>query len=204
MIAPVTLDEADLVLVAAAALGADPQSLVDHANVAALARISARSEEAATAIEAGATVLLEIVHERPFPTGNEAAAWLAAVHLLDRNAVALDISDGDAAALVRQVAAGASDRAATVSVLEHHASPPQTQWRRVVRWLRTPRGAPTPSVRAWSCPTCDRTVLRAQIPGGWYGAIPSELVALCARQHGTHDRYGREISVARQRALAQL
>src|SRR5205085_11839814 len=89
----VTLDEADLSLVAAAASRADERALVDEVDVAALARISARSEEASTALEAGAAVLLGVLHERPFPSGNEAAAWLAAVHLLDRNAVTLHITD---------------------------------------------------------------------------------------------------------------
>ena len=54
-----------------------------------------------------------------------------------------------------------------------------------------------PKVEAWTCPTCGRDLQRVSPAqkGIWFTAGPDELLALCARTHGVHDRKGRPLAV---------
>jgi prophage maintenance system killer protein len=185
----VPVDDADLVVVGAVATGVGPDVLLDGTEVAALARIVARVEDASTPFEEAAAVLCGIAGRRPFPTGNRAAAWLGAAYVLAANGLSLRISDAEATALVRAAEGFASERE-VVDVLRDHVRPPGGTVRRVLRFLAEPRsvdGGP------WPCPACARPVdVDARSVAGLRGptsreAVPT-LMALCRRQHGTHDR----------------
>ena len=54
-------------------------------------------------------------------------------------------------------------------------------------WLPGP-----PKVERWTCPACAREVDRVSPAwkGIWFTAEPAEVLALCSRTHGTHDRKG--------------
>lgn len=54
-------------------------------------------------------------------------------------------------------------------------------------WLPGP-----PKVETWTCPACGRDVERTNPArhGIWVTAEPREVVALCSRTHGGHDRMG--------------
>ena len=57
-------------------------------------------------------------------------------------------------------------------------------------WLPGP-----PKVERWTCPTCGREVDRVSPAwkGIWFTAEPAEVIALCSRTHGVHDRKGRPL-----------
>ena len=78
---------------------------------------------------------------------------------------------------------------------------------RAARWLVSVDPVPAHVYETWQCPvpSCGRDVEVETVPtylrmhGGWLPPGSSELVALCARQHGAHRRDGsppRELSVA--------
>ena len=52
-----------------------------------------------------------------------------------------------------------------------------------------------PHVERWTCPACGREVERTSpaLKGIWVTAKDDERTALCARQHGAHDRKGRPL-----------
>jgi len=68
-------------------------------------------------------------------------------------------------------------------------------------WMAGP-----PKVERWTCPVCDRAVLRTSpaVKNLWVTAAPAERVALCARQHGAHDRKGAAPSPKAHRAPVRL
>lgn len=162
----VQLDEGDLVWVAAVVSSLDAEVVLHDCDVAALARVVARSESAAEPYEAAASLLSGIAAERPFARDNGAVAWLAAAQLLRLNGLTLRVNEIEARALVGRAAAGDVDDTTLAKLLATTGT-------------------------AWRCPTCQRVVFREHAPGRWYGSDACELVALCARQHHAHDRWGR-------------
>lgn len=79
---PVDLDESTLVWAAALVEDVDPAELLARVDVAVLARIVADVDEATAPIDAAARLLVRVVRDRPFFTGNAAIGWLAAVEVL--------------------------------------------------------------------------------------------------------------------------
>jgi hypothetical protein len=63
--------------------------------------------------------------------------------------------------------------------------------------------AGAPHVETWSCPACGRSIERRSpaVKGIWVTAMPSERTALCARQHGAHDRKGRVLAADEPQAV---
>jgi hypothetical protein len=47
-------------------------------------------------------------------------------------------------------------------------------------------------VETWTCASCGREIVRTSpaVKGLWVAPTPAERTALCARQHGVHDRHG--------------
>jgi len=185
-----TLDPADLVLIGAAAAMADPDEVLDGSDVAVLTAIARRSAGAATIAEAAAEALVGIAASRPFPSGNEAAAWLAATHLINRNGATIAIDPTDALALVAAAAAGALDeRTAAASIAASLGRAPGFV-RRAMRWLfvTTPSAGGVRWFTA-SCPRCGREVTSRVFVGPLLSIpTPRERVAICANQHRAHRR----------------
>ena len=105
---PFSYDEAALVVVAAHAIGVEPTTVLDTADVAALVSVAELSEDA-DATEAAASVLVEIVRRRPFLSGNAAAATLAALVLLKSRDHPVECSHDALLSLVRAVERGQAE-----------------------------------------------------------------------------------------------
>ncbi|MGH9228690.1 MAG: hypothetical protein ACRD07_08160 [Acidimicrobiales bacterium] len=71
------LDESKLVWAAALVEDVDPAELLARVDVAALVTIVAGADEAIGPIDAAARLLVRVVRDRPFLTGNAAIGWLA-------------------------------------------------------------------------------------------------------------------------------
>jgi prophage maintenance system killer protein len=149
----VTVDDADLLLIASAALDHDADLLLDTIDVAALAHVVARAETAATPVDAAAVVLVEIAQRRPFHSGNQAAAWLAAAYVLASNDIHLRIGDAEALALVHAAGQHRIGEPEVAAVLSRHIDRWPHLLRRVGRflfeassaeWRPWPNGLPEP------------------------------------------------------------
>jgi hypothetical protein len=184
------LDEADLVHVAAAAIGTRPEQVLADCNVAGLASVAAALESATHGIEGAALVVLELGRRRPLASGNAATAWLAAAHLLTGDGLSLRIGHLAATTVFEASAElGPSDVAA---VIEAHAEPQRSFLGRVLRRLTGPVGPSGPGV-VW-CPTCGRPLVQRRhdlvAEGMWVEAARLERVARCAAVYQGHDRSG--------------
>jgi prophage maintenance system killer protein len=186
------VDEADLVLIAAAASGADPGLVLDGTDVAALARIASCAQAAPTPEAAAAAVLVGVARGRPFPHGNRAAAWLAAAHVLARNGRHVRIRDEDALALVSGAERGDDGEGAVAWALAGHSVERRRGLRRALGWMVSPlRGS---VVETRPCPLCSRPVrvhardMASMPPGASARLVVS---ARCWRQNRAHGRDGR-------------
>lgn len=160
------LDEAQLILIAAAASATTPAEVLASADVAALARVSAEIEACDDVLEVAAAALVGLAKERPFGADSKAVAWLACALIAPVEAARVAVSPADTIDLVGRAACGEATRE---HVREQLAS------------------------RQTRCPACRRTI-GADIPAR--PAPPSfrgtqvELVARCAVENRGHGRYG--------------
>lgn len=185
------VDDADLVLVAATALDTDPNALLALVDVAALERVVAAAELTVDPVDTAAALLVDIVRQRPFPHGNVAVAWLAAVQQLRAADLELRMTDAAAMRLLRAVEGGAGE-ADVAAVLARSTSTRPGALRRLATALVR---ADTVDGQLWPCPGCGRAVevREANVGGLRPGSVAAQptLLALCASQHGVHDRRGR-------------
>ena len=158
---PPVLDEAQLVLIAAAASGVAPDEVLASTDVAALARVAAAIEGCHDALDVAATALVGIAQERPFGKDSSAVAWLACALAAPVEAARLAVNRADAVDLVGRASCGEASRE---HVREHLAS------------------------RQTRCPTCRRPIAHATQPS--MRSAPIELIARCAVEHGAHGRFG--------------
>jgi hypothetical protein len=199
-------DRVDLVLVGAEALGADPDEVLDGADMGLLVLIESRLRGARSVAGAAAAALVAVAAGRPFPDGNRAAAWLAAALVAALNDRRLVMEVDGALALVGAAEAGTLDEAAVAAEIERALAGPARRRsavaaaaRRIVALARTPEPASPPER---SCPVCrrpvDADVLWLGAP--WAVVPPDQLVSGCARRHGAHDRHGRSVAPTRRAA----
>lgn len=179
------LDDAELVLVAAAATGLGADVLLDGCDVRGVASVVAATERATTPTGAAAALLVAMERHRPFPSGNLATAWLAAAHLVAADGLRLHVDPPTARRL-----SACGDVEAVEQGLVALARPRTGAFR---RWFVEPR---PPSPTALPCPTCGRLVpLRAAdaclVRGPWALSAHIELRARCAVAGGPHLRDGR-------------
>lgn len=163
------LDEAHLVLIAAAASATAPEEVLASTDVAALARVCAAIEACNDALDIAAAALVEIAKERPFGANSNAAAWLACALAAPTEAARLAARRSDAIELVGGASRGEATR---VTVREHLAS------------------------RRTTCPACRRPIAPDATTRGGRRPLPPtpmELVARCAVQHRSHGRFGQPI-----------
>lgn len=159
------LDDARLILVAAAASATAPEDVLASTDVAALARVSAAIEACDDALDVAATALVGIARERPFGQDSNAVAWLACALAAPVEAARIAVSPFDAIDLVSRAARGAASRE---HVREHLAS------------------------RRTRCPACRRPIRPDTTPTTRppMRSAPIELVARCAMEHRAHGRFG--------------
>ena len=178
------IGESELVCIAAAACGADPEEVLGRCDLGALTRVAAVAETAAKAdagpFEDAAHLVLAILREQPFAAGtNDGAAWLAAAFVLEAAGVRVRARATDVVAFVRSVSV--DDELLDVVVgLERLAA---------VSGRRP----------AWRCPACKRELYVAERRAGravFVGVTAFELTNRCWYEHGAHDRRGEPFPVA--------
>lgn len=182
------VDEGDLVWIAAAASGRDPEALLAACDIAVLAGIVAKAESARSPLGAAAAVLVGIAHQRPFPIDNAATAWLAAAYLLTVSAIRVRMTDAEVATLVTAAGDGHMSTFDVVAALEAARPAPRRPLRELLRsmWVSPPKPPVT-----WDCPMCALPVRVPATDAAWMlGPNRPEaravLLALCQRQHGSH------------------
>ena len=192
------VDEGDLVLIGSVALNADADRLLTQCDIAALVRVVARVEGAASPLDKAATVLVEVVAQRPFPDNNAAVGWLAAAHVLGASGLRLRLTDRDAHALIAGVAGGSMAVAAVAEALSDGAYDRHRSLAR--RLFRAPRRPSDEAARTRACPLCGRRLRVAAaerlVPAGRAPHARFELSARCWAQHRAHDHRGRPVSAA--------
>lgn len=184
----VSIDEADLVMSAAVAWRVDPERVLTGCDLPALTRVAGEAATAASPVDAAAIVLTGLVHHQPFRhagSDHEAAAWLAAVHVLAQAGLELRRSQSAAGDIVSRARTAGTDATTVGEVLAAFVRRRPPAWRRVLRRLvrRGMQPRPVP-IRRSPCPACDRTVeLSAQDATAlaWLGPIAGAplLVARC-------------------------
>ena len=158
------LDEAQLLLIAAAVMASPPEEVLAATDVAALSRVSASIEACADPLDVAAAALVGIAAERPFGHDSKAVAWLACAVAAPAEAARLAADRSDAIELVRRAAHGEATRDLVRQQLANHR--------------------PT-------CPVCRRTLRPGPRPGiGSTRSTSIELVARCAVEHRAHGRFG--------------
>ena len=187
-----TLDAADLVSVAAAATERDPDDVVSNCDVAVLTAIAGRAAACPSVVGAAAETMVGVAASRPFSIGNEAAAWLAAAHVLALNGVVVVGETDDVVELVRGAASGALDELAASTALARITQRAPGAFDRLIRWLFVVRpGTMTVRLRTLGCPACGRDVIFPTFTGRVVGVpTTSERIAVCARHNRTHGRDG--------------
>jgi hypothetical protein len=177
----VHLDEATLLWAAALVDETDPAELLAQVDVTVLAGIVARADAATAPVDAAARVLVEVVRTRPFPTGNAAIGWLAAVEVLAGARCRVAAGQDRVVALCADVRSGAAGATDVVAALRS--------------WLVE---------EGIACPACGRRVYADEATGprrAMPGASRFELTARCAFEHGRHDRSGRPLAPATRRPV---
>ena len=167
------LDESKLVWAAALVADVDPDELLARVDVAALATIVADVDEAIGPIDAAARLLVRVVRDRPFLTGNAAIGWLAAVEVLAAAGWRVSVHRARVLRLCGDIREGVLSDADAAAVLG--------------RWVVEDGRA---------CPACGRRVYTRDAAAGWRlmpGGSRFELTARCAFEHGCHDRSGRSV-----------
>jgi hypothetical protein len=201
----VTVDEGDLVWVAAVASGMESGAVLDGCDVAGLARVVARCELAGNPIDEAAAALVGIAREQPFPRANAAAAWLAAAHLLAGASLGVRAGEDELVSLVSAARSGSVGEAAAGAALAgwvEWREPRGGPVRRALRWLVAPAVPAVPGAGddhiGRVCPACGRA-LRAEerdargIRMAWVGTDRFELTARCWYEHRAHGRDGRPL-----------
>jgi hypothetical protein len=165
------MDESTLVWAAALVNDVDPAEVLAQTDVAALAAIVARADEASEPVDVAAWLLVGVVQGRPFPTGNAAVGWLAALDVLAVATCRVTVDRARVVRLCDDIRQGALGPGAVAAVL-----------------------------RGWvvengiACPACGRRVY-ASDPAARRLVMPGtsrfELTARCAFEHRGHDRCGR-------------
>jgi hypothetical protein len=190
------LDRAELVLIGAEAVHADPALLLHDTDIVVLMGIERRLRAAATVTEAAAAALVGIAAGRPFPGGagsNRAAAWLAATHLAALNARSVEIDEDAAVALVAAAQSGVRDERAVATALDGCLRRPAGRVRRALRVLAAgvrPAAVPPPPPPV--CPLCGRTLdpARLWLASRWHPVTRHQAIQGCLRQHRAHDAGG--------------
>lgn len=212
----VILDHAELVLIAAEVLGADPDDVIATADVGVLSGIATRLRTITDVADAAAEVLVGIAAGRPFDDSDLAVAWLAAVMLIERNGCTVGDDDDRWVQLVRGAADGSLGERAVAAALARRLRRcdddrgPRAERaaragraRRLLATVCAPRAHAVPE--SYPCPSCGAEVERAALWSFPVYAVPSriELVAACARQRATHDRTGTPVPERRERPVAR-
>lgn len=167
------LDESKLVWAAALVEDVDPAELLARLDVAALARIVADADEAIGPIDAAVRLLVRVVRDRPFRTGNAAIGWLAAVEVLAEAGWRVSVHRARVVRLCGDIREGLLSDGDAAAVLR--------------RWVVE---------EGMACPACGRRVYVRDAAAGWRlmpGGSRFELTARCAFEHGRHDRSGRPV-----------
>ena len=187
------LDEAELVHVAAVATGRHPAAVLADADVAALATVVARLEQAPSTVEAAATAVLEVGRRRPFGDASTPAAWLAAAHLLSLDGLRLHIGPvGAAGVLADEPPLGVAEVA---EVLRLHSGRRRSRLGRLLGSLFEVTWPDGPSVLPG--PACGRAIVQRRndvtTTGPWSDMARAQRVARCAVEHRAHDRWARPL-----------
>jgi hypothetical protein len=164
-VSPPVLDEAQLILIAAAAAARAPEDVLASTDVAALARVSTAIEACDHALDVAAAALVGIAQEQPFGQDSNAVAWLACAMVAPVEAARVAVNRADAIDLVGRASRGVLTR----ELVREHLESGQTR-----------------------CPACHRPVGHATTPTRRppIRSAPVELVALCAVEHRAHGRFG--------------
>jgi len=93
----------DLVLAAAEVTGLHPDDVLADTDVEVVVGIAERARDIDDPAAAASEVLVGVAAGRPFPRGNAATAWLAAMHELAQRGIDVEVHADDALLLVRAV-----------------------------------------------------------------------------------------------------
>jgi hypothetical protein len=174
------IGEAELLCVAATASGIELDELLAGTDVAALARVVARTEPPTGAFEDAARLLLAVLQERPFPDDtNAATGWLAAALVLDGAGARVRGSRADIVAFVRSI----DEQAELLDVVVG------------IERLAVASDGRRSSVR---CPKCSRELYARERREGRaviVGVSAFELTNRCWYEHRAHDRRGEPFPV---------
>ena len=173
--------------VAATAMGASPDWVLQHADMAGVAAVVADAEQAHTAPLRAAALLFAVLRHRPLPRDNFSIAWLCAVMALAEDGHRVRLSSVASQSLIAQAERGELTEVQVAAVL-------------------TGGRLPSPPRLVGRCPQCGSELHvfdheRLGTQPVLVGSSAYELIARCWYEHRTHDKRGRPLrSVAEFRS----